>query len=262
MTTGATQPRTAAEGFPRFFNIAGARVNSYKVCLIVGIYVGTLASAAVAAQSGFSPLRVGLGAMACAIAGLVGARVYHVLVHARTYWSARSWSSMWDASSGGWSVFGALMTFVPAAAGVARLIGIPVAVFADDLGAGVLAGGSIVRLGCVFNGCCGGRETRGRFGVRLHDTRGVRKRRVPVQFMEIAWWLLGCILFLAVWPRPLPPGSYAIGVLGWYGLGRFFLEPLREEPDRVFGVVPIDRVVAGVLAVGAAVALVVLSRRG
>jgi prolipoprotein diacylglyceryltransferase len=246
-----------AAGFPRFFNIAGTSINSYKVLLIVGLYAGSLASAAVAERSGLSPLRVGLGAMACAIAGLVGARVYYVLVHAREYLTAaRSWSALSDSTRGGWSVFGSLITFVPAAFGIARLVDLPLVPFADHLGAGVLAGGFWVRLGCVFNGCCGGRETHGWFAVHLHDTHGVWKRRLPVQFMEMAWWVLGCVAFLATWRRAFPPGSYALGVLGWYGLGRFFLEPLREESDLVFGAVRIDRLVAGLLASGAGGAFV------
>ncbi|MGZ9006369.1 MAG: prolipoprotein diacylglyceryl transferase, partial [Burkholderiales bacterium] len=242
--------------FPRFFNIAGTSINSYKVLLIVGLYAGSLTSAAVAARSGLSPLRVGLGAMTCAIAGLIGARLYYVLVNAREYLKARSWSVLWDSTRGGWSVFGALITFVPTAFGVARMVDLPIALFADHLGAGVLAGGFGVRLGCVFNGCCGGRETHGWFGVHLHDTHGVWKRRVPVQFMEMAWWLLGGILFLVVWPMAFPRGSYALGVLGWYGLGRFFLEPLREESDLVFGFVRIDWLVAGLVALGAGGAFV------
>ena len=107
-----------------------------------------------------------------------------------------------------------------------------------------------MRLGCAFNGCCGGRETHGWCGVWLHDTRGVRRRRVPVQFLEMAWWLLGGIGFIWLWPRSFPPGNYALGVLAWYGLGRFFLEPLREAPDLVAGRVRINQCVAAALVLG------------
>jgi phosphatidylglycerol---prolipoprotein diacylglyceryl transferase len=252
----ALRSPTADASFPRFFHIAGTPINSYKVLLIVGLYAGTLASAAVADRSGLSPLRVGFGAMTCGIAGLIGARVYYVLVNAREYLAAApSASALWDSARGGWSVFGALITFVPAAFGVARVIDLPIPLFADYLGAGVLVGGFWVRLGCVFNGCCGGRETNTWFAVQLHDTRCVWKRRIPVQFMEMAWWLLGAVAFLAMWPRAFPAGTYALGVLGWYGVGRFFLEPLREESDLVFGAVRIDRFVAALLALGAGGAL-------
>ncbi len=248
-------PSEAQLGFPRFFKVDGVWINSYKVLLCVGIYAGTLATGALAERSAISPLRIGLGATACALAGLIGARLYYVLVHAPVYFKRRVPRTLWDPERGGWSVFGALLTFIPLSLVVARLLHLPAAVFWDHLGIGVLAGGFWIRLGCVFNGCCAGRETQSFVGVRLHDTLGAEKRRMPVQFLEMAWWLLGTFAFLWLWPKAFPQGSYALGVLGWYGVGRFFLEPLREQPDVVFGAVRIDQVVAGLLALGAAAAL-------
>ena len=49
-------------GFPRYFRIGTHRVSAYKVFLCIGIYIGTLVSAAVAQRSGFSPLLMGVGA--------------------------------------------------------------------------------------------------------------------------------------------------------------------------------------------------------
>ena len=244
-------------GFPRFFKIAGHWVNSYKFFLCVGIYIGTLATAALAGSSGLSPLPIGLAAMTCGLAGFIGARVYYLLVHAPYYLRQRSLSALWDSSGGGWSLFGALLTFVPALFAAAAWLDIPASVLGDHIGIGVLAGGFWVRLGCVFNGCCVGRETKSRLGVRLHDTRGVNKPRIPVQFLEMAWWLIGFVAFLMLWPSALPPGSYAMAVVGWYGLGRFFLEPLREKPDVVLSRVRIDQIVAGLLALGAGGILII-----
>lgn len=252
-----SHPREADLGFPRFFKIGRRWINSYQVFMIVGIYAGSFATAAAAGSSGGSVLRAGMAAAACALCGFVGARLSHLLVHAPNYRNARSWRVLWDSRRGGWSVFGALLTFVPASWAFASLLHLPPAVFWDQLSAGVLAGGFWIRLGCVFNGCCVGRETGGWFGVRLHDTRGERKRRVPVQFMEMAWWLLGGVVWLALWPEAFPEGSYALGVLAWYGVGRFFLEPLRERPALLFGSVRINQVVAGLLAAGAAGVLIV-----
>ena len=75
--------------------------------------------------------------------------------------------------------------------------------------------------------------------------------------MEMAWWLIGFVAFIILWPRVLPSGSYALAVIAWYGIGRFFLEPLRERPDIVFGRVRIDQVVAALLAIAAGCALII-----
>jgi phosphatidylglycerol:prolipoprotein diacylglycerol transferase len=254
--SGTPITRAANLDFPRFFKIAGYSVNSYKFFLCVGFYFGTIATAALASSSGLSPLVIGLGAMTCGLAGFIGARVYFLLVHAPYYLKQRSLSALWDSSEGGWSVFGALLTFVPASFALAAWLGIPTSILGDHMAIGVLAGGFWGRLGCVFNGCCGGRETKAPVGVRLHDVCGVRKNRIPVQFLEMTWWLIGLVAFLMLWPRALPPGSYALGVVACYGVGRFFLEPLREQPDVVFGQLRIDQIVAALLALTAGGALI------
>ena len=256
--SGQSLSQEALIGFPRFFNVGGFWINSYKFFLIVGIYVGTLASAALAQSVGQSPLRVGLAAMGSALVGLIGARLYHVLIHAHYFFSAESRHLLWDVRRGGWGIFGALLTFVPASFGAAWLLDDSAAALWDYMSGGVLAGGFWIRLGCVFNGCCVGRETPGILGVRLHDIHGTCKPRIPVQFFEMAWWLLGGAAFLTLWPTPLPPGSYALGVLAWYGAGRFFLEPMREDPEVVFGRIRINQLVAALLAIGAGAALLML----
>jgi phosphatidylglycerol:prolipoprotein diacylglycerol transferase len=252
-----TASRAVNTGFPRFFIFWGYSVSSYKVFLCVGIYVGTLTTAALAASSGLSPLRIGLATMACALAGIVGARVYHLLVYAQGYMRERSLGTLWDTSRGGLSLFGALVGLALASLVAAAWLEIPAPVLWDHMGAGALASGFWVRLGCIFNGCCVGRASTAPLSVSLHDIRGVRKRRLPVQFLEMAWWLVGLVAFLMLWPSALRLGSYALAVLAWYGVGRFFLEPLRECPDIVFGRVRINQVVAGLLAAGAGCALIV-----
>ena len=244
-------------GYLRFFRIAGHSINSYKVLLCVGIYVGTLATAALASSSGLSPLRLGLVGMTSAVAGLFGARVYFLLVRAPQYLKRRSLAAVWDTSDGGWSLFGGLLPLIAVSYAAVPWLGISLPVLLDHLAFGVLAGGFWVRLGCVFNGCCAGREAHGALCVHLHDTQGIIKPRIPVQFLEMAWWLVGIVGFCMLWPRLLPAGSYALAVMAWYGTGRFFLEPLRESPDTVFGRVRINQLVAAVLVVAAGTALII-----
>ena len=212
MRAGPTSGAVNA-GFPRFFTFFGYSVSAYKFFLCVGIYVGTLTTAALAGASGLSPLRIGLATMSCALVGLIGARVYHLLVHAPAYVRQRSVSALWDRSAGGFSVFGALAAVVPASFVAAAWLDIPAVVLWDHMGVGVLAGGFWIRLGCVFNGCCAGRASSAPLSVCLHDTRGVSTSRLPVQFLEMAWWLVGLALFFMLWPSALPPGSYALAVL-------------------------------------------------
>jgi phosphatidylglycerol---prolipoprotein diacylglyceryl transferase len=241
--------------YPRYVRIAGQWVSSFKLFLCLGLCLGIFVVAGLAQSSGFPPLPVGLGALALAIIALAGARLYHLLVYRARYFGKNARHNVWNSNDGGWSVFGAFLAMAPCSFAVARLLDIPADVFWDFLAGGILAGGFWARLGCVFNGCCGGRETRGWCGLWLHDTSGQRRQRIPVQFLEMAWVLIGAIGFVWLWPKAFPPGNYALGVLAWYGLGRFFLEPLREAPDLVAGRVRINQCIAAALALGAGGAL-------
>src|SRR5262245_16344938 len=172
-----------APSFPRYFKIGSYWVSSYKVFLCIGIYTGTLVSAAVAQRSGISPLRMGAGCLSCAILGMVGARIFHLMVFARLYANERFWAEVWNRKGGGWSVFGGLV-IVPFSLLPARWLRVPVAVYWDHMIFGIVAGAVWIRFGCVCNGCCGGKQTTRWYGVRLHDGRGTRRRRIPVQWLE------------------------------------------------------------------------------
>ena len=94
---GARSHAAVVPSFPRFFRIGRYWVSAYKVFLCVSIYSGILVSAAVADRSGISPLRLGIGLLACAILALIGARAYHLAVNFAAYcrvglspWSRRA----------------------------------------------------------------------------------------------------------------------------------------------------------------------------
>jgi len=244
------QTRGAAPAaFPRYFRIAGHWINSYKVFLCVGIYSGILLSAAVAARSGISPLRLGAGLLLFAIVGMIGARLYHLAVNFRLYRQTGFFLTPRTAADGGWDVLGGLIV-VPLSLLFDSIFGIRVGVFWDHMAIAIAFGGAWIRFGCICNGCCVGRDSNQWFARRQHDTHGVYRRRIPAQWLEIAWWLLACGGLLWLWPQQLPAGSDAFAVLGWYGFGRLWLDPLRQQRTIVYGV-PVNRLVAGLLALAA-----------
>jgi prolipoprotein diacylglyceryltransferase len=107
------------------------------------------------------------------------------------------------------------------------------AAFWDVASVTILTGMFFTRFGCLLNGCCAGRPTGGRVGLDLCNVQGIRCRRVPTQLLEAAWSLLllgGALLLLERLPFR---GALFLYLLAAYGLGRFFLETLREQQDTV-----------------------------
>ena len=188
---------------------------------------------------------------------MVGARFYYLITVARHYTTERFWAEAWNTKGGGWSVFGGLI-IVPYSILLADWLDIPLATYWDHMIVGIVSGAVFIRFGCVCNGCCGGKPTTKWYGRNQHDTCGVHLRRIPVQWLEIAWWLVAAAGLLGLWAQSFPPGSRALAVLCWYGMGRVWLEPLRERPDLIAGRLRLDQLVAALLALGAGGALILL----
>jgi phosphatidylglycerol:prolipoprotein diacylglycerol transferase len=88
---------------------------------------------------------------------------------------------------------------------------------------------AFTRVGCLLNGCCSGRPSDAWFALYLPDHQGNWQRRIPTQIMEMtfAMMLFGAALTL----RNYAPFSGAIfcSVVAAYGLGRWYLEGLRDD---------------------------------
>ena len=91
----------------------------------------------------------------------------------------------------------------------------------------MLIGLACTRVGCLMNGCCGGRRSSRWVAVRLPDEQGDWQTRIPTQLLEAGWAVL--VLTGAVLARPGAPfaGAVFLGVVAAYGAGRLVLEPTR-----------------------------------
>ena len=230
-----------ASQFPRFLQIGPWPVNSYKVCLFAGGYAAILTCAYLASTAGISASGVAAVCLAIFGFGLIGARVYYLLVNGRPA----------PGNEGGLALFGALPGLMLVVLAGAWLMAMPALELFDIIAGGVIVGGPFIRFGCVMNGCCAGRPTEGRFGLPMHDTRGHIVRRLPVQYFEIACWLAMVSAFIVIWPYHLPHGSYGLGLLAGYGAIRFVLEPMREFRQTTARGLLIDRAIAlGLILIG------------
>jgi phosphatidylglycerol:prolipoprotein diacylglycerol transferase len=121
----------------------------------------------------------------------------------------------------------------------------------------ILTGMIPTRLGCLLNGCCGGRPTTHTLAVSLPDVRGDWQPRLPLQLYEVAWAVVLLIAALAMFPvRPFDGAVFLTAAAG-YGAARIVIEPLREESDWL-GPVRVSSVISIGLVAGGLSALVLL----
>jgi prolipoprotein diacylglyceryl transferase len=217
-------------------------IRAYALCILAGIVVATLTMERRLRARGVAP-GASLDIAAWAVpAGIVGARVYHLVTSPQAYFGPggdplRAFA-IWE---GGLSIWGAVAGGAIGAYLAARRLGLPVSVVADAVAPGLPVAQAIGRLGNWFNNEVYGRLTTLPWGLEVHDMQSgeVRPGLYHPAFAYEAIWNLGVALL--VWRLDRRHAfrrgrAFALYVMG-YAAGRLWIETLRiDEANTVFGV--------------------------
>ena len=171
---------------------------SFTVLAVLGISASFLVQAGLLEGLGVS---VGAGLLVSFLAilgGVAGAKIWHMILQ------AKPWR---ESIREGWSVDGFLVAAPLVAIGTVLALDIPIGAYLDSAAPGMYVAVAIGRLGCFFTGCCAGRPTLSRFGIRSSDRRVVA-RRIPTQLLES---LTGLVIAIVSW---LAVVGNAIGIGG------------------------------------------------
>jgi prolipoprotein diacylglyceryl transferase len=172
-------------------------------------------------------------------AGIVGARLYHVL----TSWNEvpDEWWGVFAVWKGGLGVWGGIGLGVIVGAIVVHRSGESVTRFMDAVAPGLLLAQAIGRWGNWWNQELFGEPTDRPWGLEIDPVNR------PAEFLgsetfhptflyESLWSLLGVVVLLLVdrfW-RIRPPALFALYV-AWYTAGRFVIEHFRIDPAHELG---------------------------
>jgi len=188
------------------------------------------------------------------VAGLIGARAYHVITDWRTYQD--NWGESWQIWEGGLGIPGAVMAAAAALWVFAKRKKIPLSDIADSVAPALPLGQAIGRWGNWFNQELYGRPTDLPWGLEI-DLANRRPDYTdqdtfhPTFLYEGLWNLaLMGFLFWASKRFSLKPGRlFGLYVLG-YSLGRIWLETIRVDYASELAGVRINIWVMLVLAIG------------
>jgi prolipoprotein diacylglyceryl transferase len=197
-------------------------------------------------------------------AGLVGARLYHVLTDLSRF-EGRWWHipAVWE---GGLGIPGGLAAGVLAGVVVARRRALPVPDLLDVVAPAIPVAQAIGRLGNWFNQELYGRPTD--LPWALHIDPGHRPTGLATvatyhpTFLYEALWNLGLAAVLVLVARHwrLRPGQLFAGYVAGYAAGRFWVEGLRIDPATEVLGMRVNLWVSATVFVGAVTVLVVRHR--
>jgi phosphatidylglycerol---prolipoprotein diacylglyceryl transferase len=236
------------------FSWRGWNLHSYPTMLYVGMVCGIFVAAWVAGRSGLDPNRFVLATVILSPLTLIGARLFFVASHWDVY--RNDHARIWRRSEGGMAMYGGLLAVVPLSIPLLRVMDLSFAKFWDASTFTILVGMIFTRFGCLLNGCCSGRPSTSWLALNLPDYRGVRRRRMPTQLLEAAWAaVLLSTAFLLRGRGPFDGAIFCSALLA-YGIGRYFLQKLRDDAIvRDTGIIQLTSVVlalAGLIGMGVA----------
>lgn len=182
------------------------------------------------------------------LASVVGARGLHVLVNWGDYAEAPITAlRFWD---GGLAFIGAALVSLLFAVAYLRYLKVPVLASLDALTLGLALTHGFGRLGCFMAGCCYGRPTDLPWGVSFPvgsiaqytlaqmgviAPDAVTPHLHPTQLYEsFATFIIGGLLLLWYVKRRPRSGMILTTYLLSYPVVRFFLELVRDDPEREF----------------------------
>lgn len=234
---------------------------SYAVLLLLAIVAGTAIAHARARADGLASRSFLAPALAAAVAGVAGARLWSVVVERWTLTGELEPELVF--ANSGLSVVGGLVFGGAAAWLVIRWMRVSLPSWLDAAVPGVAAAISVGRIGCFLAGCCYGKPTL--FPIALVFERldtVARPIGVPLHATQLYESAGAAALAIPLWRLPPTPKWLRFcAFLAGYGILRFAVEQLRADYRGVVAGMPATMLAALVLALVGLGALAALRAR-
>jgi len=206
----------------------------YGLCIALGVLAGVAVARRRFAQRGGDPEDITTLALVAVPAGLIGARLYHVITDwPDLYSDGRWWPDAFLIWRGGLGIPGGVFLGALAALVMARRMKVDWRLMGDAVAPALPVAQAIGRLGNYFNEELYGRPTTLPWGLEVENPPvqyGVGTLFHPTFLYEALWNLLlaGAIIGLGRVVVLKPGRWFAVYILG-YGVGRLWVESLRID---------------------------------
>ncbi|MFA7283928.1 MAG: prolipoprotein diacylglyceryl transferase [Candidatus Omnitrophota bacterium] len=212
---------------PEICHIGKFTVYSYGLMMVLAFFACAYLSFRQAGREGLDGQKVFDLLFTVFIAGIVGSRVFYILLNLRFYLDNPL--EMIMLQHGGMAWFGGLFFGSAGAVIFIKRHKMGLLKTLDLLAPFVALGQAIGRIGCLLNGCCYGRESE--FGLYF---KSLDKILIPTQLYS-SLFLTAIFVYLRFrQERRHLPGEIFCSYLFLYSIGRFLVEFLRDDSPRIF----------------------------
>jgi phosphatidylglycerol---prolipoprotein diacylglyceryl transferase len=230
--------------FPRLFHIGNFNLPTYGLLVALGVLIGLWISVRNSEKQGINGDDAWNFGILVVLCGIIGAKILYI-INDWGYYTAHPGEvfSLGTLQAGG--VFsGGLIAALAAAAWYIRKHNMPALGTCDAFSPGLALGHAIGRVGCFAAGCCYGKPTHHFWGVTFTNPLArawvgtpLNESLEPTQLFESAVELANFFILMWMLKRKKFDGQVFAAYLILYGVARYFLEFIRDDPGRgsVFG---------------------------
>ena len=246
--------------FPKLISIGSFYIPTYGVLVALGFLAGLTVTLRLARRAGLSTEKVTNLAVYCAMAGIVGAKLFMILFDFGDYLRNPGQIFTFETLQAAGVFHGGLIAALIFAVLYMRRQSLPALWTMDVFAPGIAAGQAIGRLGCFAAGCCWGRQCDLPWGVRFRSNFAspvpLDKTLHPVQLYESAVDLLIFLFLYRQFGRSEKPGQIIGLYLALYSVARFIIEFFLEHEQSLVGPFSLTQWIAlGLLALGIGILL-------
>jgi phosphatidylglycerol---prolipoprotein diacylglyceryl transferase len=225
--------------FPQLFHIGSFAVPTYGILVATGVLLGLWISVRNSARQGIKPENAWDFGIAVVLAGILGSKILYILVDWKTYAEhPKEIFSLSTLQAGGVFSGGLIGAFI-VAWWFLRKYNMPALATCDAFSPGLALGHAIGRIGCFSAGCCYGKPTTHFWGITftnpVANANAGTPLNVPLEPTQLIESAAELIIFgILTWmlARKKLDGQVFGAYLFLYGIARFFIEFLRDDPGR------------------------------
>src|SRR3954452_2969884 len=243
--------------FPKLITVGSFYIPTYGVLVALGFLAGLTVALRLTKRVGLASENVTNLAVYCAMAGILGAKLFMFLFDFGDYFRNPGQIFTLETLQAAGVFHGGLIAALIFAAVYIRRQGLPALKTMDAFAPGIAIGQAVGRSGCFAAGCCWGRQCDLPWGVRFRSNFAspvpLNETLHPVQLYE-SFADFAIFVFLY---RKFGSGEKNGAIIGYYlvlySIARFIIEFYREHEQSLVGPFSITQWLAlGLLIVGAA----------
>ncbi len=242
--------------YPKLISFGTFFIPTYGVLVALGFLLALTVTLRLARRSGLPSEKVMNLAVYCAMAGIVGAKLFMFLFDLPTYLNNPGEIFTLETLQAAGVFHGGLIVALIFGAWYIRKEALPLLGTMDCFAPGIALGQAIGRLGCFAAGCCWGKECSLPWGVRFRSDFAapvpLDKTLHPAQLYESAAdFLIFAFLYRRFLSSSAKPGETIGLYLVLYSIARFIIEFFREHEQSLVGGLSLTQWIAlGLLVVG------------